>query len=273
MKPRAVVVVVAALLLTLGCQSAAGPEPVVVVVAGSSTIQPLLDIAAPLFEREHPGARVEVQGGGSSVGISAVRAGLAQIGMVSRALKPDEQDLTATLIGRDGIALVVHKDNPIAGLNSADVVKIYSGELTSWRELGGRDAPITVINKEEGRSTLELFEKHFDLKGRFVKNAVIIGPNGQAIATVAGNVDAIAYVSIGSATVAAASGSAIRLLPLDGVDASVDNVRKGSYGLVRDLTLSSRGAQGEAKALLEFMTGPVGKKIVVDEGFVTLDAG
>ncbi len=255
-------------LLAIACSGPGGP--VDVVAAGSSTVQPVLEIVGPRYEAAHPGeVRVQVQSGGSSVGISAPRQGLAQIGMVSRALKSDEKDLLSFKIGDDGIALIVHKDNPIANLTRDEVVKIYTGASTSWKDLDGVDRPITVINKEEGRSTLELFEKHFDLKDKFVKNAVVIGPNGQAIATVVSNPDAIAYVSIGSAEVAVAQGTPIRLVPLDGIAATTANVKNHTYPLRRELNLTTKGAPlGHVKGLIDFILSPVGQQVLVEQGFV-----
>ena len=274
MKTPVVVVVgvVVGLGAVLGLLPACGAKSAVVdvVVAGSSTVQPVIEIAGPLYEAAHPTeVRVQVQGGGSSVGISAPRAELAQVGLVSRALKDDEQDLQHFTIGDDGIALIVHKNNPLANLSADEVIKIYTGALTSWKDFGGVDRAITVINKEEGRSTLELFEKHFALKGKFVKNAVIIGPNGQAIATVAANADAVAYVSIGSAEVAVAQGTLIRLLSLDGIAATTANVKNHSYPLQRELNLTTKGVPGgHVKGLVDFILGPIGQKIIADEGFV-----
>jgi phosphate transport system substrate-binding protein len=238
-------------------------------VAGSSTIQPVCELAAQAFERAHPGARIDIQGGGSGAGIRTTREGLAGLGMVSRALHPDEGDLTAHTIGLDGIALIVHGSNPLQGLTRQQVVDVYSGAVTDWASVGGAPGPITVVNKEEGRSTLELFEHHFGLRGRFVRNAVIIGPNGQAIATVAAAPAAVAYVSIGSATAAIAQGTPIKLLALDGVPATVENVRSRRFPLRRELNLVTRGpATGLAGDFLAFLRGPEGQRIVVAQDFV-----
>ncbi|MBI5516204.1 MAG: phosphate ABC transporter substrate-binding protein [Deltaproteobacteria bacterium] len=251
-----------------GCRraSAAGGR---LTVAGSSTVQPVCELAAQAFEREHPGARVEVQGGGSGAGIRTTRSGLAGVGMVSRALHPDERDLTAYTIGLDGIALIVHGTNPAQNLTRQQVVDIYTGATTDWASVGGAPGPITVVNKEEGRSTLELFEQHFGLRGRFVRNAVIIGPNGQAIATVAASPAAVAYVSIGSATAAIAQGTPLKLLALDGVAATVENVRSGRFPLRRELNLVTRGpAAGLARDFITFVRGPEGRRIVAAQDFV-----
>ena len=248
------------------------PAPVAaahLTLAGSSTVQPVAEAAAQAFEALHPDAQVDVQGGGSSVGISSARSGLADIGMVSRGLKPEESDLAAVSIAIDGIALVVHAQNPVAGLTKEQVVSIYTGQFTSWKALGGEDHAITLVNKEEGRSTLELFEGYFGLKGKVAAGAVVIGPNGQAITTVAGNPWAIAYVSIGSATFAEAQGTPIKRLSLEGIAASVETVSNATYPLVRPLNLVTRGpATGLAKEFEDFLLSDAGQKIVAKEDFV-----
>lgn len=253
---------------------AAAPAPVVashLTLAGSSTIQPLAEVAGQAYEKAHPGVQIDVQGGGSSVGISSARSGLSDIGTVSRPLKEDEKDLTATTIALDGIALIVNAANPMAGITADQVVAIYSGAKTNWHDFGGADKPITVVNKEEGRATLELFEQHFGLKGKFVPTAVIIGPNGQAITTVAGNPDAIAYVSIGSAAVAESEGTAIRRLPLDGIAATTENVANNTYTVTRPLNLVTKGAPaGLAADFTAFVLSPEGQKLVAEQDFIPL---
>ncbi len=239
-------------------------------LAGSSTVQPVAEVLGQEFERLHPEARINVQGGGSAVGITAPQSGLADIGMVSRALHAEEvQKLAPTTFALDGIALIVHASNPLSGLSRQQVIDIYTGKITSWQALGWTDTHIVVVNKEEGRSTLELFEHYFDLKGKFVRDAVIIGPNGQAIITVAGNPQALAYVSIGSSEVAVEQGTPIKLLALDGVAATSANVKNGTYGLLRPLNFVTVGPpQGLAKAFLDFVLTPAGQHLVTTQEFV-----
>jgi phosphate transport system substrate-binding protein len=211
-------------------------------LTGSSTVAPLALEIGKRFERRHPGVRVDVQTGGSSRGIADARSGLADIGMVSRALKPEEKDLRPYTIALDGIGIILHRDNPVATLSDEQVKAIYTGRITNWRALGGRDTRITVVNKAEGRSTLELFLHYFALKNSAIRPQVVIGDNQQGIKTVAGNPGAIGYVSIGSAEFEAVHGTPIRLLPTAGVAASVDNVRNGGFPLSRPLNLVTRGA-------------------------------
>lgn len=206
-------------------------------LSGSSTVAPLAAEIAKRYEASHPGTRVDVQTGGSSRGIADARSGMAQIGLVSRALKPEEADLQATTIAIDGIALIVNRANPVRSLSDGQIRAIYTGSLTNWRQVGGLDAPITVVNKAEGRSTLELFLEHFRLDTRELKTSVVIGDNQQGILTVAADPHALGYVSIGTATHEAKAGTAIRLLPLAGIAPSLENVRSGRYPLSRPLNL------------------------------------
>jgi phosphate transport system ATP-binding protein len=122
--------------------------------------------------------------------------GAADIGLVSRALKDDEKDLLPFTIVLDGICVILHNENPVASLQDDQVVAIYTGKISNWKEVGGKDAPITVVNKAEGRSTLELFCHYYRLRNSDIRAKLVIGDNQQGIKTVAGNPDSIGYVSI-----------------------------------------------------------------------------
>ncbi len=218
-------------------------------LTGSSTVAPLIGEIAKRFEQTHPGTRVDVQTGGSSRGIADARRGTADIGMVSRALNADEIDLTAYPIALDGVAIILHRDNPLAVLTEEQIVAIYTGRVTNWREIGGSDAPITVVNKAEGRSTLELFLSHFKLRNEDIKRSIVIGDNQQGIRTVAADPNAIGYVSIGTAAYEASRGTAIKALSMNGIEATLENVRNGSFPLSRPLHLVTLGAADQASAL------------------------
>jgi phosphate transport system substrate-binding protein len=223
------------------------------VLTGSSTIAPLAGEIARRFESRHPGTRVDVQTGGSSRGINDVRNGTADIGLVSRDLKPEERGLRTHTIAIDGVGIIVHASNPVLMLNRRQLIDIYSGKIVNWKEVGGANSPITVVNKAEGRSTLELFLNYLNLKNSQVKPQVIIGDNSQGIKTVAGNRDAIGYVSIGAAAYEAKHGTPVKLLPLDGVAATVANVRNGVFPLSRPLNLVTQAVPGGlARQFIEF---------------------
>lgn len=223
------------------------------VLTGSSTVAPLAAEIGKRFESRHPNVRIDVQTGGSSRGVNDARSGLADIGMASRALNPDEAKLISFTIALDGIGIILNAANPVTALDKQQIIDIFTGKITNWNELGGNDAPITVVNKAEGRSTLELFLHYFGLNNTDIKAQVVIGDNQQGIKTVAGNPDAIGYVSVGAAEYEAGHAVAIKLLPLDGIAASVENVRNGSFPLSRPLNLVSKTEPaGIAKAFIDF---------------------
>lgn len=226
----------------LAVLAACGPRSTGLTITGSSTMAPLIAEVAMSFEAES-GQRVDVQSGGSGRGIHDVLNGLAQIGMSSRALTGEEEaaGLIAHTVAWDGIVLIVNRANPVSELTRQQVRAIYRGEVDKWQMPGGTDQPITVVNKAEGRSTLTLFLEHFGLDNSEVKADLVAGENQQVILSVAGNPGAIGYVSIGAAEEAVNDGTALKLLPLEGVEASVENVQNGRYPLRRPLNLVTKG--------------------------------
>ncbi|WP_256207819.1 phosphate ABC transporter substrate-binding protein [Nitrosomonas sp. Nm166] len=233
------------------------------VLTGSSTVAPLMGEIARRFEAINAGVRIDVQTGGSARGIQDTRNGIADIGMVSRALKPDEHDLRAFTIALDGVSIILHANNQVIALSKQQIADIYTGKIINWKAVGGADARIIVINKAEGRSTLELFLHYFQLKNSEIKPHIIIGDNAQGIKAVTGNPHAIGYVSIGAAEYEAQRGAPIGLLALDGVEASVANVRNGTFPLSRPLNLvMSREPQGLIQRFIEFARSPQAHDLV-----------
>jgi phosphate transport system substrate-binding protein len=264
--------VLAAGLTVAGCAGARPPSESRLVITGSSTIAPLAAEIARRFESSRPGVRVDVQSGGSSQGLADVRRGTAEVGMVSRALTAAEDDLRGDAIALDGIALIVHQDNPVTGLRSDEVRALATGEITDWRALGGRHGAVSFVSKAEGRSTLELFLVHFDLPREGLRPHVVIGDNMHAVRTVAGDAHAIGYVSIGTALVEIDHGASIRLLDLDGVTPTLANVHNGTFSLVRPLTLVTRGARTPlVDAFMAFAASPEVRDLVEAQSFVPLD--
>lgn len=260
------------LLLGPGWSQAGTAAPQKLVLTGASTIAPLAGELARRFEALHPGTRIDVQAGGSARGINDVRNGIADIGMVSRALKPEERGLHAHTIALDGIGVILHASNKIAALRRQQIIDIYAGKIVNWKAVGGQDAPITVVNKTEGRSTLELFLDYLKLKNSDIKAHVIIGDNVQGIKTVAGNPNAIGYVSIGTAEYETGHGTPIKLLPLDGIKASVTSVHNGTYPLSRPLNLVTRGMpKGLARDFIKFARSEQVNDLVEAQYFVPID--
>jgi phosphate transport system substrate-binding protein len=256
------------LLFLAGCARTDHPK---LVLTGASTIAPLAGEMGKRFESLHPGVRVDVQSGGSARGVNDVRQGLNDIGLVSRALKDDEKDLTAHLIARDGVCVILHKDNPVATLKDEQVVAIYTGKIANWKDVGGKDAPITVVNKAEGRSTLELFCHYYKLKNADIKAHVVIGDNAQGVKTVAGSPDSIGYVSIGTAEYESQHGVPIKLLPAGGVAATTENVRNATFPFARVLNLVTlKPPQGLVKEFIEFAQSDQLHDLIKDQYFVPI---
>lgn len=252
-----------------GTEPAAASHPEKLVLTGSSTVAPLAAEIGKRFESLYPNVRIDVQTGGSSRGVNDARSGLAEIGMASRPLKADEADLQSFTIALDGICVILNSANPLTALDKQQIVDIFSGKVTNWKEIGGNDAPITVVNKAEGRSTLELFLHYFALNNTDIKAQVVIGDNQQGIKTVAGNPNAIGYVSVGAAEYEAGHAAAIKLLPLDGVEATVENVRNGGFPLSRPLNLVTKtGPGGIAKTFIDFASSAEVNDLIEAQYFV-----
>lgn len=241
------------------------------VLTGSSTIAPLVLEMAKAFEKTHSNMRIDVQTGGSSRGVNDTRKGLADIGMVSRTLKSTEQDLTAYTIAMDGICIIVHGSNTVQTLSNQQIIDIYTGKIRNWREVGGPNRAITVVNKAEGRSTLELFLKYFQLKNSQINAHVVIGDNQQGIKTVSGNPGAIGYVSIGTAEYEQERGVAIKRLPMEGVPATVASVREANFPLARPLNLVIKGQPSPSvKRFIEFAQSTSVDNFIKAQFFVPL---
>ena len=187
-----------------------------VLISGSSTTAPLVAELAKAYESKHPNVRIEVQTGGSSKGLADCRAELNDLGMISRDLTDKETDAKPMAIAQDGVAMVVHTQNPLTKLTREQVVKIYTGATTTWKDLGGVDKKIVVVNKAEGRGTLELFLHHFGLKSSQVKADVIIGEEEQGVKTLVGNEQSIGYLSVSTVETAIRNKLPLRLVTLEG---------------------------------------------------------
>ncbi|MBE9222529.1 phosphate ABC transporter substrate-binding protein [Cyanobacterium stanieri LEGE 03274] len=241
------------------------------IITGSSTVAPLVSEIGKKFEGENPDVRIDVQTGGSSRGISDVRNGIADIGMVSRGITPEEDDLSFHSIAQDGVGIIIHQDNPIDSLSDEQVKQIFTGEISNWQEVGGKDAPITVVNKAEGRSTLELFLDYFVLTNSQIKPSVVIGDNQQGIKTVEGNSFAIGYVSIGTAEFSINNNVPIKLLPLDEIGATRDNVANGSFPLSRPLNLVTNGEEDFlTQTFINYSQSAEVHDLIKKQDFVTL---
>lgn len=237
-------VAVALLTFSAGCgksPSSSTEDRVKITLTGATTVAPLISEIAKRYEQAHPNVRIDVQTGGSSRGINDPKSGLADIGMSSRALKESEKEgRKSHLLARDGVGFIVHASNPVNELSDEQLLGILTGKIHNWKEVGGNDAAMTVINRAEGRSELELMMEFYKLKPDDFKADLISGENQHGIKAVAGDPNAITYMSVGASEFEAARGVTIKLLPLRGVAASSKTVESGEFPLGRPLILVTK---------------------------------
>lgn len=239
-----------------------------ITIAGSTSVQPFSDVLAEEFNKKNPDAEINVQGGGSSEGIEAAISGAADIGSSSRELKPEEasQGLKEYKIALDGVAIVVQSSNQINGLKMEDIKNIYLGNITNWKELGGDDAAITVVSREEGSGTRGAFEDIVMNKEKISDKVIIQSSTGAVRSTVAGDKNAIGFVSLASVD------KSVKALKVDGVEPGVDTVKNGTYKISRPFLYLTRGeAKGPAKAFIDYVLSPAGQDILEQEGAIRID--
>lgn len=213
------------------------------------------------------GYEVEYQSTGSSSGIESAKNGTASFGTSSRDLTTEEaEDLDQLVLAYDGIAIVVSKDNKVQNLTKDQVKKIFTGEITNWSEVGGDDSEISVISRESGSGTRTAFEELLDIEDEVTKDAQISDGNGNVATTVAGNVNAIGYVSFSTL---AENEDTITGLSIDGVEPTARNVFDKKYTLSRPfLLLYKKDSLTEDEQNLLTWLEQTGKTLVSEAGLI-----
>ena len=225
-----------------------------IIVAGSTSIQPFADRWAEAFIKNHPGAFINVQGGGSSAGIQAAKSGAADIGMSSRELKADEKSLHEIVIARDGLAIVVHPSNPVRNLRPVEIKQIFAGEIGRWSLLGGTDKAITVVTREEGSGTRGAFQELVMGKTRIYRGAIVEDSNGTVREIVAGLLN-----------------ERVRALELDGIAPGEATIRQKKYKLVRPFLFVTQGTpSGMAAEFIAFVLSAEGQSLARKEGLLPI---
>lgn len=235
-------------------------------IAGSTSVQPFSEVVAEEFMAKNPEVQVNVQGGGSSQGIEAAISGAADIGSSSRELKDEEKSqLVETRIALDGIAIVVHKDNPVGALSREQVKNIYLGNITNWKEVGGSDTAITVVSREEGSGTLDAFLSLVMDKEEITDKAIIQNSTGAVRTAVAGDKNGIGFISLAKVN------EEVKALDIDGVKATVENIKSDTYKLYRTfLYVTKSEPEGLSKAFIDFVMSDEGQNLMVEEGAISI---
>lgn len=238
-------------------------------LTGSSTLAPVMTELAKRFMAANPGVNITVETGGSSRGAADALSGKADIGMVSRALHPGEKNLFVFTIARDGIALVVHGSNPVKSLSRAQVIDILSGKTANWKAVGGNDAPIHVGSRKPGHSSIEIVTHYFGLAPEAITQQHVVGDNAEALQMLLDAPNLLTYFSVGLAENSLQKGMPLRTLPVEGVAATSEAVRNGSYPLSRPLNLVTRGVpKGVARAFIEFVQSRRARELIAEYDFV-----
>jgi phosphate transport system substrate-binding protein len=262
-----IALLIAGLVMFSGCVNKdSGAD---LVVAGSTTVQPIVTKASEVFAEKNKGVAIGVQGGGSGTGIRMVGEGSVAIGASSRELNSEEKtthpDLVSNTVGVDCIAIVVHRSNSLGNMSLSieQIRDIFSGKITNYKELGGPDKTIVLVQREDGSGTRSMFESLVMNKSE-VSDAALQKPASGAIRfTVSNNENAIGYVGIGYLD------GTITPVAISGALPTEENVRANRYPLARNLYLITKGPPGGlAKEFIGFILSPEGQQIVKEEGFI-----
>lgn len=238
-------------------------------MAGSTSMEKLANSLSEAFMEKYPGVTVTAEFVGSSAGVEAALSGSADIGNSSRSLKEEEKHNGAVenIVAIDGIAVCVDPANTVEGLTRQQLIDIYTGVITNWSGVGGPDSPVVVVGREAGSGTRGAFEELLEVEDSCVY-ANELDSTGAVMAKVASTPGAVGYVSLD-----ALDGS-VTALALEGVEATAENVKAGSYFLSRPFVMVTNGeisAQNEnVRVWFDFVLGEEGQKIAADAGLVTI---
>ncbi len=233
-------------------------------IAGSTSVQPVAEKLAEKYMEEHPNVRVDVMGGGSGLGIRSVSQGIIAIGTSSKELKPDEkQGLNEYPIGKEGIVVAVNLENPVSSLTKSQLKDIFSGNITNWKEVGGPDAKINLVVREEGSGTRSAFEDLVMNKTKVKSDAIVQTSTESIKVAVKQDPYAIGYISLAHMT------PDVKAVTIDGIAPSIETVKDGSYKLQRPFLFLTNGEpEGPVKEFIDWCLGPEGQEIVTDEKIV-----
>ncbi len=210
--------------------------------------------------------RITIGGGGSGVGIKQVCEGLIDIGNTGRAPTPDEVkrcNLKVYKFAVDGIGVIVNPERKIEGITTNQLIGIFSGSITNWKDLGGPNVSINVYTRDSESGTRKVFWKKGLKKAQIIEKAYFVRSNAAMKTAVANDPYGIGYISLGVAD------NSVKLLAIDGVYPSRENVKSGKYRIARGLYMNTRGEPGPlAKAFITYMLSPEGQKLVEKFGFL-----
>ena len=266
---KKIMTMVLALVLALGVMSACSADKLSGSVAtdGSTSMEKVIGVLGESFMETNPDVSFTYNPTGSGSGITAVSEKRCDIGLSSRALKDEEKNsgLTETVLAYDGIAIIVNPENAISDLSVEDIAKIYTGEITNWKDLGGADAEIVVIGREAGSGTRDGFESITGTSEKCVYRQELTS-TGDVITTVSQNPDAIGYASLSAVK------DTVKALTVGGVAPTEDTVKDGSYVVQRPFVLVTRTDEKlseAAQAFFDYATSADAVELIAKAGAVS----
>ena len=233
---------------------------------GSTSMEKVIGALGESFMANNEGVNFTYNPTGSGSGITAVSEGRCDIGLSSRALKDEEKasGLVETVLAYDGIAIIVNNDNPVTNISLEDLTKVYTGEITNWKELGGSDSEIVLIGREAGSGTRDGFETITDTKD-ICQYRQELTSTGDVITTVSTNPDAIGYASLASVK------DDVKALTVDGVTATEATIKDGSYPIQRPFVLVTKSGAAlseTAQSFFDYATSADVSEIITAAGCV-----
>lgn len=233
---------------------------------GSTSMEKVIGALGESFMANNEGVNFTYNPTGSGSGITAVSEGRCDIGLSSRALKDEEKasGLVETVLAYDGIAIIVNNDNPVTNISLEDLTKVYTGEITNWKELGGSDSEIVLIGREAGSGTRDGFETITDTKDN-CKYRQELTSTGDVITTVSTNPDAIGYASLASVK------DNVKALTVDGVSPTEATIKDGSYPIQRPFVLVTKSGAAlseTAQSFFDYATSADVSEIITAAGCV-----
>lgn len=237
-------------------------------IAGGTAHIPVMKKAAQNIMSANPDIRITVAGGGSGVGVKQVGEGLVGIGNTGRPLKEGEikeYGLKTFPFAIDGVALAINPANPVKELSTAQVADIYAGKIKDWKEVGGEPGAINVYGREDGSGTRETFTDKVLGKATLAPSVNVVSSNGAMKTAVAQDRRAIGYVGIGHLE------KSIKGLVVDGMVPSQENAANGSYKIVRELYMNTKGEpSGLTAAFIDYIYSKDGAEIVSESGYIPI---
>lgn len=238
-----------------------------VTLAGSTSMEKLANALAEGFMMANQGVTVQAEFNGSSAGVEQMLAGTVEIGNASRNLKEGEltEGAVENIVAIDGIAVIVDTNNTVTDISTEDLVKIYTGEINNWNQLGGANQPIVVIGREAGSGTRGAFEELLDIEDK-CSYAQELDSTGTVMANVAATPGAIGYVSLDVLN------DSVAVLAIDGVVASEENIVAGSYVLSRPFVMATKGEISQQSELVQsffaYIESEEGQAIIKQVGLI-----